>query len=290
MTAIDAAAHYGRCSIFTATAKINGHEDHAAAKPENGGGHVIIAVVGDTHGNMAWVCNSVIPYAVEQGAEKLVQVGDFGFVGMGPHQDMRLQRLTDALDAAGIDLHFLPGNHEDHAQLALMAEAAPLSPDGHYQLTPRIFYTGRVASWEWDGVPMAAVGGAVSIDREWCQQQEREYGLKSWWPEEILSLVEIDDAKAIGPVDILFSHDAPADFPIDGLIPDLDSAANRQVMTDIGRALTPRIWRHGHYHRRLTYQFHHDRGDCKVIALDCDGSTPEGNVSILDLATVGAAA
>lgn len=247
---------------------------------------MIIAVAGDTHANMSWVCSDVIPYAVKAGAQKIVQVGDFGFIWPGTEQDKNLRKLNRSLDYVGLDLHFLPGNHEDHDGLLEFARTSQLSPEGHYEIGPRIFYTGRISSWTWAGVRMAAVGGAVSIDRQWRQDEGRRSGTKLWWERERLDGNELRDAREIGPVDVLFTHDAPTTFPETWLKADLDSTAYRQAMTDVGRALTPRYWLHGHYHHYVRYAFPHDRHECDVISLDCDHSPRTKGVAILDLAAI----
>ncbi|RZT87437.1 calcineurin-like phosphoesterase family protein [Pseudonocardia sediminis] len=246
-----------------------------------------IAVVGDTHGNMTWLRNDVIPYARDSGCDLILQVGDFGFVWPQGAYENQVSKLNRLLDGAGLRLLFLPGNHEDHAKLARFTETAKVNDDGHYVLRSQIAYTGRVSSWVWEGRRLAAVGGAVSIDREWRVQQQRRSPRRTaiWWPEEVLSPEEVDEAKAFGTVDVLFTHDGPSDFPEGGLKPDLDSTANRQRMTDIGRALRPRIWFHGHYHQRVTYGFRHDYGTCAVHCLDCDYSPRSKGVEILDLST-----
>lgn len=69
-----------------------------------------IGIVGDTHGNMSWVCNDVIPHAVKHGVDTLVQVGDFGFIWKGPDYPRNLHKLNRHLQRAGLRLVFLPGN------------------------------------------------------------------------------------------------------------------------------------------------------------------------------------
>lgn len=245
----------------------------------------LVAVVGDTHANMTWMANDVIPYAREKGCRKIVQCGDFGFIWHGAQRDNRLRKLNKLLNAADVDLHFLPGNHEDHDLLLDYSRRAPRThPDLHYEIKPRIFYTGRWGAWEWAGRRLAAVGGAVSIDRDWRQTHERRTGDKVWWSQERLTADEVALVTQIGEVDVLFTHDAPTAFPETWLKPDLDSTANRQTMTNIGRALTPKLWFHGHYHCSVTYPFRHDRGLCEVRGLACDESSRLDGVAILNLA------
>lgn len=231
--------------------------------PFNGPGTKVL-VVGDTHRSGVWLRDTVIPFALATGCATIMQVGDFGFVWDTDPDGVReeLDWVHQILDRAGLTLTFLPGNHENHAMLYRLAEAADRTDDGHHLLRPTIRYTGRVAAWEWDGLRVAAVGGAVSIDRE-----ARVPGI-SWWPEETLTPHEVIAATRLGPVDILFSHDAPNGVPM-RLVPDAASAMNRLTMTRIGTALAPDFWFHGHYHEALSYLFRHPAGVTKVRGLHC---------------------
>lgn len=245
-----------------------------------------IAVVGDTHGNMSWLCNDVIPYAVKHGCDRIMQVGDFGFVWPATEYRRRLTKLNRVLDRAGLDLLFLPGNHEDHTELghlSVQAEAdGAVTAAGHYLLRPRIAYVGRVSSWTWGGRRFAAVGGAVSIDRDWRVEHQRRTGVPIWWPAETLTGDEMAAAVGIGPVDVLFTHDAPTALPLPGLKDDLDSTINRQAMSEVGRALRPAQWFHGHYHHHVQYSFRHDSGTSEVTCLDRDWSPRTKGVALLD--------
>lgn len=224
-----------------------------------------VLVVGDTHGRFPWMVGSVIPYAKSAGCTRIMQVGDFGFVWQNDIDEVNreLDWLHGALEQAGLTLVFLPGNHENHPMLQRLSEAAERNEDGHYVLRPTIAYTGRVAAWTWDGLRMAAVGGANSIDKDELVPGE------SWWPEETLQLEEVDAAVKLGPVDILFTHDAPTGVPIP-LMPDLASTVHRAFMSKIGETLMPALWFHGHYHRSMFYKFQHMVGATTVRGLHCN--------------------
>ncbi len=238
---------------------------------------MVVLVVGDTHGNAEWVHDVVIPRAVEAGASKILQVGDFGFVWPAPNYTRGLDKLNRVLDKVGIDLHFLPGNHEDYPKLELLtARSRGISPEGHFPFRPRVFYTGKVSAWSWNGRRCVVVGGATSIDRRF-----REPG-KSWWPQEALTAEETTAALALRRTEVLFTHDCPSYHPF-SLMPDIDSNAHRQVITRIARELRPQVWFHGHYHRYAKYEFMHDKGVCEVTSLDCDGSPFATGMAVLHL-------
>lgn len=237
---------------------------------------VKILVLGDLHNNYDWFVVRVLPYALKHKVDKIMQVGDCGLIwgSVGA-----LDRVSKALVAADLDMHFLPGNHEDHDYLEELCIDADLSPEGHFRLAPRVLYTGRVCAWEWAGRRCAAVGGATSIDREWRVPGE------SWWPQEALTAEEAEVAKTIGTVEILFTHDAPTQNPF-SLRVDHDSLAHRQLVTDVARVLRPRNWYHGHYHTPATYTFDHADGYAIVVSLGCDDSPMRFSSSILDLNSV----
>lgn len=235
-----------------------------------------ILVVGDVHGNFNWVVDVVIPRAVQVGADKIMQVGDFGFVWPRSSQERDLDGLGTALAEAGIDMHFLPGNHEDFDRLEeLQAAACAFSPEGHVQLRPRLYYTGKTAVWEWEGVRFAAVGGATSFDRRFRVLRE------SWWPQEALTASEAAEARGFGRVGVLFSHDCPVYNPF-SLSSDPAGMAHRQLLSDTARVLCPKVWFHGHHHQFQEYSFEHGATSGRVVSLDCDGSAVERNMMTLD--------
>lgn len=227
-----------------------------------------ILVMGDIHGNWQWA-KKIIDVAVAENIDKLVQVGDFG-VWPGPMGKEYLlimsRHLVKRSKKLGrqINLYFLPGNHEDYNQIdQWMIDIEP-NEDGHREIEPNLFYTGKVNSWQWENKRFASVGGAVSIDRRSRKLNE------SWWAQEVLTPEEVDKAKDLGRVDYLFTHDCPTMNPFNFLINHLDSAIHRQFMTEIAFELKPEAWFHGHYHYPAQYSFYHGVGSTQVYSLDAD--------------------
>lgn len=241
---------------------------------------VKVLVVGDTHGDFGFMERDVIPHAVDNDCRTIVQVGDFGFVW---DDDIRivtekLLRLSVMLSKENLELHFLLGNHENFDMIDyLCRRSSARSSEGHHKLAPRVFCAGRLARWSWEGVSIAAVSGAVSIDRAF-----RTEG-KSWWQAETLTPAEVEAAKHLGTVDLLLSHDAPINIPMGDLVPHLASQANRAQMTDIAAALQPAMWVHGHYHQSLHYRWTHGRGNCAVRGLDCNGAPRQDSMLVVNL-------
>lgn len=247
-----------------------------------------VLAVGDTHRDWTWLIKTVIPTARKQGCPRIIQVGDFGFVWSNNLRTAQtdLGALSGHLETACLTLTFLPGNHENHWMLSRLEAQARrdgrTGPEGHAELAPHVYYTGRYSAWEWAGVRIAAVGGATSIDRA-----ERFLG-EDWWPEEALTQAEARKARQLGPVDVLFSHDGPPGVPFTFLVPDLASQIHRQRVGTIAQSLRPTLWLHGHYHYYARYEFRHRRGMCQVIALNCNGRPDEESMHVVDLAELAA--
>jgi predicted phosphodiesterase len=240
-------------------------------------------IVGDTHGNARWLYERVIPHAVRTGCKKIVQLGDFGFIFPTSNFPYALDKMSRVLDREDIDLHFLPGNHEDHDKLERMLNYVKVrSPEGHYQIRKRLFYTGRMSAWSWEGKRFAAVGGAVSIDKEYRLRHKARTGTTIWWPQEVLTQVEVQEASQLGLVDVLFTHDAPVQNPFK-LKQDIESHIHRQKISSVAFALQPKLWFHGHYHESATYQFRHPGGFCRVVSLGRDGSPMGESTTVFHL-------
>lgn len=227
-----------------------------------------LLVAGDWHGNWTWA-KKIIDVAVAEGIDKVIQVGDFGVWPSAEGKEYLLilsRYLVKQSKKSGrqINLYFLPGNHEDYNQIDHWVNTIEPNEDGHREIEPHLFYTGKVNSWIWDNKTYGVVGGAVSIDRRSRKINE------SWWPQEILSPEEREEAKNLGKVDYLFTHDCPTIHPFNFLINHLDSTIHRQYMTEIASVLRPDVWFHGHYHHYAQYPFYHDGGSTQVYSLDAD--------------------
>lgn len=227
-------------------------------------------ILGDTHGNTGWG-QSMVKRAAELRCDAIVQVGDFG-IWPGPDGDKFLRKLNKTLSEHDLPLFFVDGNHEDFPKLERMRRGDGMSalvmPNGQSNdVLTYIVHVPRGYVWSWSGRRLMGLGGAVSIDRQW-----RKPG-KSWWPQEQLTDEQAEAAcKAIdGPIDVLFTHDAPTNVPMPGMKEDIDSTAHRQRVTAVARVAQPSLWFHGHYHRAMDYEFGYPPRQSRVIGLGCDG-------------------
>lgn len=231
-----------------------------------------ILIAADWHGQTEWAVK-VIELAAKHNIKTIFQLGDFGW-WHGPAGEVYIRTLSKALVEKNIELFWEPGNHEWWDDIDQFPGRFEKTSEGFYGVAPNIFYMGKVNSWKWCNKKFAAIGGAVSIDRHLRKVHE------SWWPQEQLTNNEVQQAKQIGKIDYLFTHDCPQAHPFKYLVNDLESENHRWKMTDIAKVLDPMLWFHGHMHRPAKYSF---GPDCTVYGLDCDGSIMRDHVKMLDI-------
>ncbi len=275
-------------------------------------------ILGDTHGNKDEVLSSYY-LAEKKECQVVVQVGDFGYWEHTAPGKRFLDECSSAATQSNIPMYWIDGNHENHTMLRELygpgGEKHESTEEGFWKIRENLYYIPRGTKWVWDGVTFMGVGGAYSIDKDFRLHEERHIlkqleerwnadihwmmtdnqkntrkllksgGHVSWWPEETVSQEELAYVKSQGTADILFTHDAPANLDLRGLRPDPDSADHRDVMTEVGLSVQPKLWYHGHYHREYAYDFQHRGGVAKVFGLDCDGASH--NYAIIDTEKAG---
>jgi predicted phosphodiesterase len=208
-----------------------------------------ILVAGDVHMNLDWLAE-LIRVARDEGCQAIVQLGDFGFFPRWATGAAFLAGAQRLLDAAGLRLYFLDGNHDDHDSLRRLKLplAGPFVAYGE-----RLFYLPRGCRFTWLGVRFLAVGGAYSIDREQRLEAERQRQTPRsfYWPEEVLSERDVRRASLEGHTDLLLAHNCPAGVAIPGINDTYPGAEeNRRLLGRIVDATRPRLLLHGHYHLR----------------------------------------
>lgn len=243
-----------------------------------------ILVLGDTHGSLRHV-RLACEQAVRSGCDRIVQVGDWGF--LWPGHD-KLDELTQVLLEHDLHMYFLDGNHDNH-------ELLPHDSQEMVELSSAVTYLPRGLAWEWDSKRFMSLGGAFSIDKR------RRTAFISWWPSETVSMSDAARAILNGKcgVDVMFTHDAPsgvatledllANYPYPGQTYKLDaeSKANRDMLGDVVDGVQPKLLIHGHYHFRYTDQLEGTSHEglpyrTKVVGLARDGDGI-GSWLVLDL-------
>jgi predicted phosphodiesterase len=236
-----------------------------------------LLVAGDTHGNLDWI-GTLCKLAARHGCQGVIQLGDFG---LWPDQRIWRNELRAVindrwLDAvAGVAAHhnvwwrFIDGNHDAHP---IARDVYPADANGVRPIRAGVLdWADRGAVWEWAGIRFGALGGGVSIDREF-----RKEG-RSWWPTEIITDDDVNtliDRAGAASVDVLLTHDAPQLPPgIRELADPRLAAACRRSNEQIAAAVDsvqPQLVLHGHYHRDYQRRIYRTWGDYQIIGLSSD--------------------
>lgn len=243
--------------------------------------HVIIA--GDWHSNVNWAMN-VIPRtaAAAPHARTLLQLGDFN-IGEGRYAKAFINMVDSLCRGQNIErLLITPGNHDHWGRLSKTKKFQQGRPA---RLSDRIWVLPRGYRFNIGARTFLSFGGAASLDRH-DRTENRD-----WWPSEMTSKAEVDAVGAVGPADIMLTHEAidgatsatdgiaagknPFGWPADRLEA---SAESRKLTTALWNQVHPRVLFHGHLHQRGTGILADGR---RVYSLDRDARP--GNAGILTL-------
>lgn len=238
-----------------------------------------ILLAGDLHMN-ALAAGQVIDHAQSLGADLILQLGDFGFWPRGGRESGRryLREVDARLDASGLDLWFVPGNHEDWPALAHV----PIGDDGLGAVTERIRVIPVGHRWTWGSTRWLGIGGAPSIDRHL-----RTEGV-DWFPEEEVTEAQAAAIIAAGAADVVVAHDAPigTEFLRERFQQHLEPwernswwPVSAQARADEHQDRLRRVlvgveakrWFHGHHHVRYSSVIQAAHGDVQVDGLALDG-------------------
>lgn len=213
-----------------------------------------IGVIGDIHKK-----TSPMMYALDtfsrMGIKHIVQVGDFSMY----ENPKGLEMVSDRAYRFGMEICFIPGNHENFHMLGEIEENPSLLP-GNIHYLPRgseLFIGDKKAM---------AIGGAVSVNKKFLRE-----GV-DWFPEEEISFMEKFQMMESDPVDIILSHDCPSQINLPaecfstharkefGHEVLLEAMEHRATLGEITNALTPQVVIHGHYHHHYQAEGVHDGG------------------------------
>lgn len=244
----------------------------------------IIGVVGDWHGNAIY-SNAMLRAMAAQGITTVMHVGDFG-IGWPRHGQGYARFIDQVCEELGITLYITPGNHENWAYI----NALPYL-NGQAWIGEKIAVLERNTRFEMDGRSFLSLGGAPSIDFP-----ARIPG-HTWWPEEMLTLEDVEEAAAGGYVDIMLTHDAPPGGT-DEVQKILDNDGSfwtpqglayaregQQLMKIAVDGVKPAMFIHGHFH----VAGEKVQSDTLFVSLDRDADRPgqrTRNGILLDLNTL----
>lgn len=231
----------------------------------------------DWHGNFQQA-REIIFQAERSDIDTIIHLGDFGIKDSSYRY---LDGMQKYLAAFGINLYFIDGNHEYFDKI----EQRQILSDGTRFIRDNIFHLPRGFRWTWKDVKFLAVGGAASINRFSSQS-----GSHHWDPAEFITDEDIAKAVEGGEVDVMFSHDSPADAPNElvddvklqqelikkyGLTNVAYTYANREQLKAITNEVNPRLLFHGHYHKPMFSKYRHEKSgkSAKIFCLD-QGTVP----------------
>lgn len=202
-----------------------------------------------------------------------------------------LDTINAKLKAANRQLFAIAGNHEHHDYWDALYKHGPKSRGWAYART-HVLLAPKVLDFVWGGKQFVVAGGAVSIDKDYRLQYERDTGKRIWSKNEQLTDAQVDEilstrfaAKYGVKVDYLLTHDCSNMTPWkNSLQPDFESQVHRQRIDRVLRGIQPAAHFHGHMHTR--YEWENLTGDdhwTRTYGLECDRD--EDSWGILDLET-----
>jgi hypothetical protein len=236
-----------------------------------------VAFAGDWHGISSYADRMLQTLPDE--VQVVLHTGDFGY----QFDPRMLDEYQASAEKSGVTIMFVDGNHENFDELG----AYPIDPDlGVRVLRCNVWHLPRGTRWQWCGLEFLALGGAPSVDKAW-----RNPGT-SWWPQETITQDDAHKAVAGGRADVMICHDTPAGYEIPGLMPPgtfptvalVEADAHRELLRSIVDEVQPAFLWHGHYHSRYQQTVQISGSQLTITGLDCDGSTYEQNIDVVDLA------
>lgn len=247
---------------------------------------MLIGLLGDTHGDQAWIRLAADRFA-DLGITTVIQVGDLG-ISAEPTSTDKWNDANEHLCRTGITMLVAPGNHEDYDLINT------LTPDagGWLPFRSHILLAPRGHRIELVGRTFVFLGGAGSVDRTAREVYRENTGVRTRWTQEAISADDVSAAAAGSHADVMITHESP--FPVaqvelgfrGGDFEPADVAYARGVrmrLTEAVAAVQPELLVHGHHHRAIDDQWvHPDTGHVtrvRGLSLEFD----ENSLGVLDL-------
>lgn len=264
-----------------------------------------VMALGDTHGDGQWAI-ATTRIAGAHGAQRVLQVGDFGFwprvpvSGHATHADWFLGDIASACDEYGVtEWIVIDGNHDDH--LSLTQLDTPPDEDGMIRLHRCVRYSPRGNSFSLGGRRFGTLGGAASIDA-YLDAAGIDIGLsqpyrRDWdWFPDLERPTEADVDRLPPDLDVLLAHEAPIEvnlkhlngFPGVYIPPEIQLATEhpRNLVSIAMHQSQPQLLIHGHWHGRNHVVIDRPHFTCEVIGLSSNSKRrgrDERSLLFLDL-------
>jgi predicted phosphodiesterase len=235
---------------------------------------------GDWHQNEGWATSAIRSCGARHDVDSIFHLGDFLGFGRGNCNYFLNQVERALVEAGGIQLGFVDGNHENFPFLHKFLH----DDRGVAHLRPHIAWLPRGLRWEWDGLKFMALGGATSMDKV------HRTPMVSWFQDEEITWAQAEEAIAGGPVDVVIAHDAPDGVLVPGLYMGWPEEAmqrangHRAMLSEVAQAILPAVWVHGHFHVRYNgamLMAGHATGEeyhMICVGLDKDGGSMDKNL------------
>lgn len=231
-----------------------------------------ILIAGDIHGNLSHLAY-LYSKAMEEGIDRIFQLGDFGFWEHMPEGVKFLDEANRHAYHAGVTLYFLDGNHDKTS--LLLDRYTERDDEGFIIVREHIRYAPRGHQWTWGYIRFIALGGAYSVDKEYRLNLEREREMPQafWFPEEEMS--DEDMAKILNVAthtDVILAHDKPrASNPMWNRKDIFECYPNQDRLQMAVLTLRPKLFIHGHLHYRYADTIRSsDNTHTQVQGLHCD--------------------
>ncbi|WP_419853287.1 metallophosphoesterase family protein [Candidatus Poriferisodalis sp.] len=238
-----------------------------------------VLAVGDVHGNTPNL-TAAVDLAVDLGVGAIVQVGDFWLADahwtrLSPLESEFMWTAHDS----PLPIVVIDGNHEVWPALGRYAAtpqaAAAIASRRPLHLGGSIWWVWRGSVWTWGGRAFGALGGAVSPDRRGSAVHGLRWEEEATTEEDLARLIANVDAEFGDGLDVLFTHDAPAQVRnlgpgMSGVPWDLRQAADagRGLLSRAVEATEPALVLHGHWHRTNRERINNTTD---VLGLSADG-------------------
>ena len=262
----------------------------------------MIGLAGDWHGSFQWT-RAALRTLGDQGVKTIFHAGDFslGWPGKWPDLINIAEKVCKQYD---MKLLITPGNHENWEWI----NTREFNEAGLHWMTDHTAIIRRNTTIDLPYVTdegqgwyrrVLSLGGAPSIDFSY-----RVPGI-SWWPEEMITLQEAEEAAAMEDIDIMVCHDAPdgGTYRVQSIIDTPWSQSmwsrdglkyakeGRELMNIAYYGAMPKVFAHGHFHEPDMRQTE----DTLFISLGCNQppNNPAAvmranNLALLDLNTLEA--
>ena len=160
----------------------------------------MIYVTGDCHGDFRKFTTSAFPEQREMTKDDIVIIcGDFGGVWDGPIESSNDAYWLNWLDQKPFTTVFADGNHENFDRLYNDYEIVDFCSGKAHKIRESVYHLMRGEIYNIGGKKFFTFGGARSIDRgEFLGEEQAKKDIhKWWWPEELPTQYEINEASGL---------------------------------------------------------------------------------------------